>query len=136
GRGCASRVNPDLRPEREVADRPSYRETGGSQTGRALKVRPFFQLTRPLQQVKIRLAAGSTLSHLPHPASAFLPIVSHLNSPDREMGAAMLRFLGSPRTFCDGVSRRNFLQIGAFGAGLTLADMLRAKSGLAAGAAV
>src|SRR5205807_1145490 len=80
-----------------------------------------FQLTRPLQQVKIRLAAGSTLSHLPHPVSVFLPIVSHLNSPDREMGAAMLRFLGSPRTFCDGVSRRNFLQIGAFGAGLKLA---------------
>src|SRR5438093_4177820 len=51
------------------------------------------------------------------------------------MGAAMLRFLGSPRTFCDGVSRRNFLQIGAFGAGLTLADMLRAQSALAAGAA-
>jgi len=51
------------------------------------------------------------------------------------MGAAMLRFLGSPRTFCDGVSRRNFLQIGAFGTGLTLADMLRAKSALAAGAA-
>ena len=47
----------------------------------------------------------------------------------------MLRFLGSPRTFCDGVSRRNFLQIGAFGAGLTLADMLRAQSALAAGAA-
>ena len=37
----------------------------------------------------------------------------------------MLRFLGSSQTFCDGVSRRNFLQIGAFGAGLTLADMLR-----------
>src|SRR5437660_12084148 len=40
----------------------------------------------------------------------------------------MLRFLGSPHTFCDGVNRRNFLQIGAFGAGLTLADMLRAKA--------
>src|SRR5438270_5295414 len=40
----------------------------------------------------------------------------------------MLRFLGSAQGFCDGVSRRNFLQIGAFGAGLTLADMLRAKA--------
>ena len=40
----------------------------------------------------------------------------------------MLRFLGSSHTFCDGVSRRNFLQIGAFGAGLTLADMLRLKA--------
>src|SRR5438477_2170094 len=40
----------------------------------------------------------------------------------------MLRFLGSSQRFCDGLSRRNFLQIGAFGAGLTLADMLRAKA--------
>ena len=29
--------------------------------------------------------------------------------------------------FCDGISRRNFLKIGAFGAGLTLADMLRLR---------
>ena len=41
----------------------------------------------------------------------------------------MLRFLGSSHTFCDGVSARNFLQIGAFGAGLTLADMLRLHTG-------
>jgi len=40
----------------------------------------------------------------------------------------MLTFLGGRQKFCDGVSRRNFLQIGAFGAGLTLADMLRAKA--------
>ena len=40
----------------------------------------------------------------------------------------MLNFLGAKQGFCDGVSRRNFLQIGAFGAGLTLADMLRAKA--------
>src|SRR5688572_16030984 len=30
--------------------------------------------------------------------------------------------------YCDGVTRRNFLQIGAIGAGLTLADVLRAKA--------
>src|SRR5438874_488099 len=47
----------------------------------------------------------------------------------------MLRFLGSARPFCDGVSRRNFLQIGAFGAGLTLADMLRVRAATAADAA-
>jgi hypothetical protein len=47
----------------------------------------------------------------------------------------MLRFLGSNQSYCDGVSRRNFLQIGAFGAGLTLADLLRAKSVQAAAAA-
>jgi hypothetical protein len=40
----------------------------------------------------------------------------------------MLRFLGSSPSFCDGVSRRHFLQVGAFGAGLTLADMLRASA--------
>jgi hypothetical protein len=42
----------------------------------------------------------------------------------------MLRFLGSSHKFCDGVSRRDFLQIGAFGAGLSLADMLRLKAAL------
>jgi hypothetical protein len=47
----------------------------------------------------------------------------------------MLRFNGSARAFCDGVSRRNFMQIGAFGAGLTLADMLRARDAQAAAAA-
>ena len=45
----------------------------------------------------------------------------------------MLRFLGSSRKFCDGVSRRDFLQVGAFGAGLTLADLLRLRSARAAG---
>ena len=40
----------------------------------------------------------------------------------------MLTFLGSKQGFCDGISRRNFLQVGAFGAGVTLADMLRSKA--------
>jgi len=40
----------------------------------------------------------------------------------------MLTILGARQRFCDGLSRRNFLRIGAFGAGLTLADMLRAKA--------
>jgi len=40
----------------------------------------------------------------------------------------MLTFFGAKHGFCDGVSRRNFLKIGAFGTGLTLADMLRAKA--------
>jgi Protein of unknown function (DUF1501) len=46
----------------------------------------------------------------------------------------MFTIWGSKQGFCDGVSRRNFLKIGAFGAGLTLADMLRLRAG-AAGAA-
>lgn len=40
----------------------------------------------------------------------------------------MLTFQGSRQRFCDGLSRRNFMQIGAFGAGVTLADVLRAKA--------
>ncbi len=40
----------------------------------------------------------------------------------------MLTFWGNRQRFCDGVTRRNFLQIGAFGAGLTLADVLRVKA--------
>src|ERR1700722_12915416 len=40
----------------------------------------------------------------------------------------MFTFLGAQQGFCDGVNRRNFLKIGAFGAGLTLADMLRVRA--------
>jgi hypothetical protein len=40
----------------------------------------------------------------------------------------MLNLLGNGQKFCDGLNRRNFLKIGAFGASLTLADMLRAKA--------
>ena len=40
----------------------------------------------------------------------------------------MLNVWGASQRFCDGLSRRNFLKIGAFGAGLSLADMLRAKA--------
>jgi len=40
----------------------------------------------------------------------------------------MLTLWGGKQRFCDGISRRNFLRIGAFGAGLTLADMLRARA--------
>jgi hypothetical protein len=39
----------------------------------------------------------------------------------------MLTLWGSRQRFCDGLSRRNFLKIGAFGAGLTLAEMLRLR---------
>src|SRR6266446_5227720 len=40
----------------------------------------------------------------------------------------MLNFLGAKQRFCDGLNRRNFLTIGAFGAGLALSDMLRLKA--------
>jgi Protein of unknown function (DUF1501) len=40
----------------------------------------------------------------------------------------MLTIWGSPQRFCDGLTRRSFLQVGAFGAGLTLAGMLRARA--------
>jgi hypothetical protein len=40
----------------------------------------------------------------------------------------MLTILGQKQRYCDGITRRNFLKIGAFGAGLTLAGMLRAQA--------
>jgi uncharacterized protein (DUF1501 family) len=40
----------------------------------------------------------------------------------------MLDLIGMKQRFCDGMPRRNFLKIGAFGAGLALADMLRLKA--------
>src|SRR5437870_4953768 len=48
----------------------------------------------------------------------------------------MLRILGSPRSLCDGRTRREFLQAGALGAfGLGLADWLRGQEARAAAAA-
>ena len=44
----------------------------------------------------------------------------------------MLTIWGKRERFCDGISRRNFLQIGAFGAGLSLAGMLGARARAAA----
>jgi hypothetical protein len=40
----------------------------------------------------------------------------------------MLKLWGDTQRYCDGINRRNFLQIGAFGAGLTLADVLRVRA--------
>jgi hypothetical protein len=40
----------------------------------------------------------------------------------------MFTVWGKRESFCDGVSRRGFLQVGAFGAGLTLAEMLRLRA--------
>ena len=40
----------------------------------------------------------------------------------------MFDIVGRSPKFCDGLNRRNFLKIGAFGAGLTLADMLRQRA--------
>jgi uncharacterized protein (DUF1501 family) len=41
----------------------------------------------------------------------------------------MLHLPGSAQRFCDGVSRRGFLQVGAFGTGLTLANAFQARAG-------
>src|SRR5947208_9335797 len=40
----------------------------------------------------------------------------------------MFTVWGNRESFCDGVTRRGFLQIGAFGAGLSLAEMLRLRA--------
>lgn len=45
----------------------------------------------------------------------------------------MLTLWGKKQPFCDGISRRNFLKIGAFGAGLTLAEMLRLRAAAGTG---
>lgn len=41
----------------------------------------------------------------------------------------MITLWGGRQRFCDGLSRRNFLQIGTFGAGLSLAGLLQAREG-------
>ncbi len=41
---------------------------------------------------------------------------------------AMLTIWGQRQRFCDGLTRRSFLKIGAFGTGLTLAEMLRLRA--------
>jgi hypothetical protein len=45
----------------------------------------------------------------------------------------MLTLWGAKQKFCDGITRRGFLQIGAFGAGLTLTDMLRSRAAAGTG---
>lgn len=40
----------------------------------------------------------------------------------------MLTLWGSCQSYCDGITRRSFLRVGAFGAGVTLADVLRARA--------
>jgi hypothetical protein len=40
----------------------------------------------------------------------------------------MITIWGAKQRFCDGITRRGFLKIGAFGAGLTLAEMLRLRA--------
>src|SRR5262249_54287573 len=45
-----------------------------------------------------------------------------------ERGVVMLTLWGARERFCDGISRRGFLTIGAFGAGLTLGEMLRLRA--------
>jgi hypothetical protein len=45
----------------------------------------------------------------------------------------MLTIWGARQKFCDGITRRSFLKVGAFGAGLTLADMLRAQASASPG---
>jgi hypothetical protein len=43
----------------------------------------------------------------------------------------MLTFLGASQRYCDGLSRRSFLKIGAFGGSLSLVDILRGRAAAA-----
>ena len=47
----------------------------------------------------------------------------------------MLTLWGDRQRLCDGISRRNFLRIGAFGAGLSLADLFRLRAQAGTGSA-
>lgn len=47
----------------------------------------------------------------------------------------MLTLWGAQQKFCDGINRRSFLKIGAFGAGLSLAEMLRLRASADSGGA-
>src|SRR6516164_9037165 len=43
-------------------------------------------------------------------------------------GVSMFTIWREPQRFCDGITRRGFLKIGALGAGLTLAEALRLRA--------
>jgi hypothetical protein len=43
----------------------------------------------------------------------------------------MFTIWGQNERFCDGITRRGFMQVGAFGAGLTLAELMRLRAGAA-----
>src|SRR5262245_57386418 len=90
-------------------------------------------MPRPPRRGPSRLAAaGSPGRTRPVPATAS-GCPPHSSPPSGERHARfrgdppMLTLWGSRHRFCDGISRRSFLQIGAFGAGLSLAGMLRAR---------
>src|ERR1700724_1187994 len=93
-----------------------------------------------------KMETGATLPSFAFAFLSVLPVVhfeiaccprrgySQWSAPGRTGGSItkggvdMLTLLGARQTFCDGITRRGFLQIGAFGAGLTLAEMLRARA--------
>ena len=64
------------------------------------------------------------------------PVLTHLPASVNDAalggkGHIMLTIFGKRDQFCDGISRRNFLKIGAFGFGvgqLTLPQLLRAEA--------
>src|SRR5207244_7470294 len=89
---------------------------------------PSFRLRRSCGEAKIGLVTHHAAATSP---PGFLPPPSHLSSTRSRV---MLTIWGDRQRYCDGITRRNFLQIGAFGAGLTLADVLRARAATPAAA--
>src|SRR6266545_4075025 len=88
---------------------------------------------RPRRATTKRRRAAALPANWEHPLPPFGRPVTILLVPKRvrntfSRGDQMLTVWGAKQRFCDGVSRRSFLKIGAFGAGLTLADMLRARA--------
>ena len=88
--------------------------------------------TRP--NVQHRKQKVGNFSCTGRPRGGSINAVARVSLSHRMGGTSMFTVWGAKQRFCDGVSRRNFLKIGAFGAGLTLADMLRlqAQGGISA----
>src|SRR5581483_2205255 len=74
---------------------------------------------------KLTLDCAARASPLRSPRLPLLPICVTFRY--RPGGAAMIRILGSRKLLCDGLSRRDFLQVGALG-GLGLAALPHARS--------
>src|SRR6516165_2769085 len=88
-------------------------------------------LCRP--RLRTTLTRIQLLPH-PHAGSILLPLAGSrtcgASVPPNHLprGRLMFTLWGERQRFCDGVSRRGFLKIGAFGAGLTLAELLRLRA--------
>src|SRR5829696_4746955 len=95
-----------------------WQTTGGSRDGQGNLVARW----AGLKEFAISWLLGASFTTT-MPEVSVLPITF---PPMQEV--AMLTIWGAREKFCDGINRRNFLKIGALGAGLTLADVYRLRA--------